>query len=109
MPDEDQYPHIRDNDTVYMQDPKDGSVGSALGKAFKEVYAPQGYTQVDRAAWDEHMAVLNEERQSFESSNRLAPMPDDPDAQDIINAERGVQRTDSTDSVAPTGYHQGEG
>lgn len=107
MPDEDQYPNIRDTDTVFMRNPDSGAVGSALGLAFKKVYVPQGYTQVTQADWDAHMAVLNEERADFEVSGRLAPV--DGNAQDVINAERGVQATDSTDSVAPTGVHQGEG
>jgi hypothetical protein len=106
MPDQN-YSHIRDTDTVFMRNPNSPAVGSALGKAFKEVYAPQGYTQVSQQDWDAHMAVLNDERADFEVSGRLAPV--DGDAQDVINAERGVQRTDSTDSSAPAGVHPGEG
>lgn len=84
-----QYDHILDTDTVFMQDPNDGSVGSCLGRAFKQVYARQGYTQVSQEAWEEHMAKLDAERDLFVVGGRIAPLPDgEPEAQDVINAER---------------------
>lgn len=100
MPDQD-YSHIEDTDTVFIKDPNDDSVGSCLGAAFRKVYAPQGYTQVDQAAWEAHMAVLNDEREKFVPSGRLAPLPDgEPEAQDIINAERAADTGGSTASIS---------
>lgn len=107
--------HIGDADTVFMRAPQTEAVGSCLGRAFKEVYAEQGYTQVDKAAFDAHMAKMDAEREQFMPGGRLAPLPDgEPEAQDIINAERkagGKTASMSTPMAAePAGAkHRGEG
>lgn len=119
MPDEDPYPNIGDTDTVFIKDPNDSSVGSCLGRAFKDVYATQGYTQVSKDEFDAHMAVLDAERDQFVVSGRLAPLPEgDLPAQDIINAERsdtlvtdqsGRRVPESSTTTPTTGIHAGEG
>lgn len=119
MAETEQYTHIGNAQTVFIKNPNNGAVGSCLGLAFKEVYAPQGYTQVGQAEWDEYMAKLNEERSEFAVTGQLAPLPEgEPEAQDVINAERGVGSGDAASmpqpglasaGLDPNATHAGEG
>jgi hypothetical protein len=122
---DEQYDHIGDTDTVFMRSPLNEGVGSCLGRAFKLVHGPNGYTQISQREWEEGMAKLDEERDQFAVGGRIAPLPDgEPEAQDVINAERGKgdvvpQRTSlgggdvpaeaPVSSSAKTAKHAGEG
>lgn len=80
------YDHIGDAETVYMSHPDTDGVGSALGLAFKTVWAPKGWYQVSREAFDEWAAQATEQHSQFIAAGD-ARMPDDGDAQDIITGE----------------------
>lgn len=104
MADEDPYPHIRDTDTVFIQSTLTGAVGSCLGKAFKEIWSKRDHVQIDRAAFDAGMEILQAQQNEL-AANREAPL--DGDAQDIINAERGItspRPAGLTEAAAAAGF-----
>ena len=81
--------HIGDAETVYMTHECTEGVGSSLGKAFKEVWAPKGWTQTTREAYEAHAAKLATEQEAFLASPDAIMVPDgEGQAQDIINGER---------------------
>lgn len=77
--------HIGDAETVYMSHPDTEGVGTSLGLAFKEVWAPKGWYQVSRSEFDEWAARATEQHSAFVAAGD-ARMPDDGDAQDLIMA-----------------------
>ena len=84
------YDHIGDAETVYITHPATEGVGTSSGKAFKEVWAPKGWTQTTREAYEAHLEVLREQVSAFVASPDAALPEGEPEAQTIINGERGA-------------------
>ena len=79
--------HVNDSDLVYIMSNVEGSeaVGSCLGKAFKEVWAPKGYTQATREQYEAHQAVLAQENAGFIANPEATMPPEGVSAQDIFH------------------------
>lgn len=87
--DQSKFDHIGDAETVYMSHPDTEGVGSSLGFAFKNLWAPKGWYQVSREEFDAWAASATDQHSQFVASGDAAMPPADGDAQDIIMSERG--------------------
>lgn len=85
--DQSTFDRIGDAETVYMTHPDTAGVASSSGKAFKELWAPKGWTQTTKAAYEAHLEVLREQVSEFMASGDAEVPPEGGDAQNILNAE----------------------
>jgi hypothetical protein len=81
------YDHIGDAETVYITHPDTAGVGTAPGAAFKLVWAPKGWVQTTREAYEAHLEDMREQVGQFIAAGDAEMPPAEGDAQDIINAE----------------------
>lgn len=82
------YDHIGDAETVFITHPDTEGVGQCNGLSFKVLWAPKGWTQTTREAYEAHLEALREQVSAFVASSDADVAPVDGDAQDIIMTER---------------------